>query len=181
MTDSFDPGERLRRAVADALDRARSLVTELDARTGPPRSGDLFMLSDGAEEVLQWAVVLHHPERPELVYVIPADYFPMTGTVDVSVTEDSPCGPLALRCGLGFWTHVEAFAGATLSGVLDNDAIQDARGKIADMATGTLNGTSLASDTDDDPEYEDHIALLADVVAGVWGRNMPHSYGEVSD
>ena len=167
MTHSFDPGERLRRAAAEALDRARLLETELGARTGPPRPGDLFMLSDGAEQVLQWAVVLHHPDRPELLYVIPADYFPMTGTVDVGVDEDSPAGPLALRCGLGFWAHAESFASATLTGVLDKDAIQDASDRIADLATGMLDDTSPASDADDDPEYEDHIAHLAEVVERV--------------
>ena len=49
-----------------------------------------------ADEVIQWAVVLHHPDRSELLYVVPADYFPMLDSVDVGVDESrrsarSPC------------------------------------------------------------------------------------------
>jgi hypothetical protein len=117
--------------------------------------------------VLQWAVVLVHPDRPDVIYVVPADYFPMTGTPDVAVPEEALFGPLALRCGLGFWAGRVAFASATRTGFLDETALHAARKTLADLAAGQLDGDLLTGETDDDPDYEEHIAWLAPVVERV--------------
>ena len=179
MNRPIGAAEELKRAIADAHDRARLRAAERETRTGASRPGDLLMLPLplGVEDLLQWAVVLERADEPGLVFVVPADYFPMTGTFDVLVPEDSRCGPLALRCALGFWTRAESLAGAARTGELEQAAIESAREKIAERTAGTVDGTPLERATDEDPEYADHIASLEDLVERVV-RSLPQGQTE---
>ncbi len=180
MNRPIGPAEELKRAIADAHERARLRAPERETRTGACRPGDLLMLPLplGVEDLLQWAVVLERANGPGQLFVVPADYFPMTGTFDVLVPEESRCGPLALRCGLGFWTRAESLAGATRTGELEQGAIESARERIAERTAGTVDGTPLERATDEDPEYADHIASLQELVERVV-RSLPQGQTEV--
>ena len=169
MNRPIGPVEELKRAISEAHDRASSQAREREGRTGTHRLGDLLMvpLPDGVEDLLQWAVVLDRTDDPDPLFVVPADYFPMTGSSDVLVPEDSPCGPIALRCGLGFWTRAASLVRAARTGELDLAVLESVREKIAERVAGAPDGTPLECATDVDPEYADHIASLQELVARV--------------
>ena len=163
-TRGADP--RLERALADAYERTRWLERVRHERAGVFHPGDLLMIPfpETGDDLIQWALVLRRGGPPALDYIVPADFFPMAGTADVGVPEDSACGPLALRCGLGLWASAKSLAGAVLCGVLDSESIREAAQTVAEIDSGTLDGTPLARETDEHAEYRHHIALLSDVV-----------------
>jgi hypothetical protein len=151
--------ERMRRAIADAVDRQARIEEELRKRAGPPRPGHLYA-PESRKDPVDWAVIQEHPDDPSLLFVVPADDFPLRGPSDVVVPDEAGRGPLVLRCGLGAWARSDYFAARRRVGELDPPALDAARKTLADMVRGGVEATDADRGDEDDPDYEDWMGLV---------------------
>ena len=162
-----DPGtERLRRAVADAIEEQKRLEDELLERGGAPQPGDLFAPQRPGDPV-NWAVIQQHPDDPHLLFLVPADDYPPHGTSDVVVPDHAQYAPLTLRCGLGIWVQSDYFAKSRRVGFLDELTLHAARRKLADMVRGRIEGTAAARENEADPDYEEWMKRVAGIRAAL--------------
>jgi hypothetical protein len=132
-------------------------------RQGSPRPGDLFLFRMPGALDVRWAVILPHPDDPRLLFSVPADGQPLAGTNDVRVPEEASGGPLVLRCGYGLWIHQDDFNPGLRTGALDDRHVEQARAKLAQIAGGQVEGTTLEKETEWDPDYEDWLDEVARV------------------
>src|ERR1700736_3402209 len=91
--------ERLRRAIAEAAARLARSEGRLSGRTGPPAPGDLYVFPLEGDAAPEWLVVREHPADRDVLFLVPADGFPLAGTPDVELAEESGGRPLTARCG----------------------------------------------------------------------------------
>jgi hypothetical protein len=109
---------------------------------------------------LQWVVTHEHPERPELVYLVPADHGPWVGSADV-VVPSTEAVPLVLRCGEGLWLERRHLPPDCCVGTIPAETLQKARRVLAQLVRGSLTGDPDQEETDWDSDYEDWLETIA--------------------
>ncbi|MCP4664491.1 MAG: hypothetical protein GY856_54600 [bacterium] len=150
--------ERLRLLTGEALGKLAEVEAEIERRgSAPPRPGDVYLLPETAELAIEWAVIAEEPGSGSLL-VVPADTHPLVGSADVGVPDEAKSGPLSLRCGFGVWLGAEAFDPQRRTGLLEPFYVGRAKRKVNEIEAGTLVGTALEREVDEDPEYEDWTA-----------------------
>ena len=132
--------------------------------SGPAKVGELYTFAATASLGVEWLAVLQNVDDEGLLYLVPFDQNSMVGTWDVSVSEFSTSGEGTLRCGRGFWLHVDDFASAKRSALIEPAIVDAARAKLDQMVTGDRVAES-GFEIDDDPDYRqwiDEISAAAD-------------------
>jgi len=152
--------QRLRQETREAQGRYDRARDDLGHRKGGgPRPGDLFAFAETAEHSVLWLVleaVLDAPSS-ESFLLLAADLHPAVGSTDMATPAESACGSLSLRCAFEIWLETAAFEAAKHSGTLEPEVLEQARRKRAEIAAGTILGSSLERETDADPEYQDWL------------------------
>ncbi len=167
-----DHKERLRLLTGEALGKLAEVEAEIERRgSAPPRPGDVYLLPETAELAIEWAVIVEEPGSGRYL-VVPADTHPLVGSADVGVPEEGKSGPLSLRCGFGMWLAAEAFDPQRRTGLLEPFYVGRAKRKVKEIEAGTLVGTALEREVDEDPDYEDWAAEVlgpARAALSAWG------------
>ncbi|MCP3964585.1 MAG: hypothetical protein GY719_42695 [bacterium] len=125
---------------------------------GPPAPGDVVVLECTACFDVEWAVLARDPAHPGRLLAVAADGQAMVGSADVAVPASAPGGPLVLRCRFGGWIDGGLIDTATRTATLPQDEVACARDRRAEVERGTVAGSILACEVDDDPEYQDWVA-----------------------
>ncbi len=123
----------------------------------PPSSGDVVVLERTARFDVEWAVLARDPDRPGKLLAVAADGQPLVGSADVDVPASSPGGPLRLRCRFGCWVEAGLLGPATRTATLARGDVARALERRSDVDRGTVAGSTLADEADDDPEYQDWV------------------------
>lgn len=161
-----------RRLMAMSLDRSARLEEELRTRKGgPPIPGDLFKLRDMADLPVEWALL--EGETGGKLLAVPADSGPPAGTADVEIPADAPGGPLSLRCRFSLWLDAALFEPELRSGVLAQESVAEARHRIQQIESGTLEESPLAEEVDADPEYQDWSRDVSERVRALASSTRP--------
>ena len=147
--------------MTDAVRRRQELKEQLSGRTGPAEVGDVFLLPGRAVAEFRWAVVLKHPDRP-LLYAVPADTNPLTGSADVEVSQGLG-GPMTLRCSFGLWVAREKLAPGCAS-PCSNVVGWSAPGRSSSRSRGRLEGSASQHEVDASPEYDRWLGEVAGAV-----------------
>jgi hypothetical protein len=146
--------QSLQPEITRSVERAQAIERELAARHGPPRPGDLFLLPEAIDILVNWALLRQDEQDPQKLYAVPADDHPLAGSHDMKLPETSLCAPLTLRLGLGQWFHEVDFDPALRCGVLEEEFIQQALARIDEMIKGAYTPTADERAIDADPEYQ---------------------------
>lgn len=152
--------DELRQRINRRLEQERVKYRRVDAevtgrRRQAPRPGDLYVLTETAEIPIQWLVVERDVADAEGYLVIPADSHPMVGSADVAVPPEAPSGALSLRCAFEVWVRARDLDPEMRTGFVDDDLLEKARRKRAEIQSGNLLGSSRQRGTDVEPEYQD--------------------------
>ena len=86
---------------------------------------------------------------------MPADTFPLIGSLDVGVSRDANWGPLSLRAGYGVWVTRDFLHRSHRFGYLSDEYINRVQTKIAGFIKGKIQVTQEEKEIDDDPGYLD--------------------------
>lgn len=153
--------QQLRQKTGEAAARQAAVRRELAQRgTEPPRPGDVYVLRETADFPVEWAVLEGGGDAGRL-RLVPADANPQAGTSDLSVAA-ADGGPLTLRCAFATWRPAADLASAQRVRQLPPSVVAAARRLCEAVAAGEAEGSLLAQEVDDDPEYEE---WLGEVVA----------------
>ncbi len=155
-----DHRARLLRETIEAQSRHESQQADSERRAiEPPRSGDVLGLSETAAYSVLWAVLEAEPiQDPRQFLLVAADLHPFAGSSDVTSPADADVGALSLRCGFEIWLDAAALSTAKRVGRLDDEVLDRARRKRAEIEAGVLTGSSRERETDSDPQYQDWLA-----------------------
>jgi hypothetical protein len=160
--------EQIRKATAEAIEKYRKLRTMLESQaTRPPRPGDIYLFPAPAAIDVSWVVAIDQPEK-ELVFAVPADGHPLAGLTDVELSATAPMGPLVVRCGHGLWIHREEFRPELRVDILDERSLHRIQDKLAEIASGKVEGTASQREQEANPDYDDwldEVERAADVLA----------------
>ncbi len=164
--DSHQRHQELMRRTAAELARTVALAEDLKQKAGrPPGPGDVYLLSEGMDEAIEWVVLEQDGER---WFAVPADTVPLAGSADVAVPAARPCGPLCLRCGSGLWLDRPPDAGER-TGTLAPEDLEQARDRRRAVAAGDT-GSVTGREVDGDPEYRQWLEVVSQVRAAVAAR-----------
>lgn len=149
--------QRLIDQTNQALDRLAATQSRIDDLTNEePELGDLFLLDGAASFPVEWAVL----ERNEAngYRIVPADGLDLAGSKDVIVPEDSPRGPLVLRCGFPVWIEASMLASGRRTGRLGAAELEEASARLRILGRGAaLSPSPRAVETDLEPRYREWI------------------------
>lgn len=173
--------ERLRKAIADAIAYTSRVESECASRASLVHPGEVYLFRAESSEIILWCTVLRHPDEERLLYTVPANNCPLIGVPDVSLPEDSPCAPLSIRCGLGLWLHDTFFQTARRVGILDTTSLELVQERLAELASGQLEGTVLQLDEEVDPEYEEQQSRIAAELNWLESRSVSFGPPELQD
>ncbi len=121
----------------------------------PPAPGDLFVLAATGDLPVEWAILDRRPDGK--VLAVPGDTNPLAGSADVEVPATASGGPLSLRCRFAAWLDAGRFEPGMRSGELAPGTIAEARQRVHQVESGTLEPSPLAEETDAESEYRDWI------------------------
>jgi len=145
--------ERLAEAIIKAKAKFEKSISLLEKRPPGPIPGDLFWFEvDG--RLSFWAVIIEHPEDPELLYTVPADKFPLIGSCDVLIPTEALFGPLSVRAGYGIWLRSGFLKReGHRFGFLEKEFLKAVHSKIAELVVGEIQASEEQMEIDDDPGY----------------------------
>jgi hypothetical protein len=150
--------DEIRHATVAAIEKYHARQSAAgNARSRPPRPGDVFLFPGPSAFDLSW-VVVDGPHEEGLLFAMPADSHPLIGLTDVCVADSALSGPLVLRCGYGLWLHPDDLGPERLVGVVDERHVGRAREKLAQIAAGKLEGTASQWEAEANPDYHDWLA-----------------------
>ena len=153
-----DLKKRLRKMTDEAIDRMAASEGELQGRGHrPPRPGELFLLPTTEGLPVEWLVVDRDPADRSRLLLAPADTNPLIGSADVSILENSPAGPLSIRCRFGVWLESREMLLQRPSGFLKEDDLRRVQARLEQLERDSLSDSLLGRRTDADPEYQDWI------------------------
>jgi len=125
------------------------------SRLSEVRVGGIYTLKATAEWPIEWALVDSDDEGRLLG--IPADTHSAVGKADLAVQE-SPLGPLTLRCGSGLWLHSDLFAESSSGSELPEDAVRAAKVRFEGAREARLAGSPLAERTEERLDYREWLS-----------------------
>jgi len=145
--------KRLVEGIIKAKAKFEKSISLLEKRPPGPITGDLFWFEiDG--RLSFWAVIIKHPEDPELLYTVPADNFPLIGSRDILVPTEAYWGPLSVRVGYGIWLKKEFLKReGHRFGFLEEEFLKAVHSKIAELVGGEIKATKEQMEIDNDPSY----------------------------
>lgn len=150
------PRDRLREQTRQASSRHAEMRARLARRSGEPAApGDVFAVDAGGDLASEWVILARDPDGR--VLAVPADGLSFAGSADVEISDAAPAGFMVLRCRLGAWLTADVFDPAARTGVLDSGDVARAWRRWSEVEAGELTATILASEVDEDPEYEDWV------------------------
>ncbi len=153
MSDD-DTRARLRRATGEAM--ARSIAAAGQAQDSEaPQPGDVYVIRASAAWPVEWVVLDADPADAGRVLAVPADTQPLAGRADVSIPEDSPAGPLTLRCGLAVSLPRGIFDPQLRSRRLSPGDLERAREHRCRIEDGAFEGSVAQQETELDAAYRD--------------------------
>jgi len=159
---------RDRRSCKEDEKRLKEALQEREGK--PPAPGDVYhfdLRMEGAPEGTSlYFVVLHpHPKDENMLFVVPADTSPLTGSCDMGVSDEAIFGPLNLCLGKGIWLPIEIFSTARRSGVVEDHLIEMACSVHSRLVSGEWKGSEQQFMIDEDPYYQEHDVEM-DACAG---------------
>lgn len=161
---------------------AQALAAVESQADRPPRPGDTFLLPQTWG--LEWLVVATSPGGGEPRHlVVPMDDNPLLGSNDVEAVDELG-RPLSLRCGFGEWLDGEALDHRQRTGALGPEVVRAVEEKREEIAAGTVEGTVLEQEVDDDPAYRAWICEVlepgrAGLAQGSAVESLPQTPGKV--
>ena len=134
------------------------------------------MLEEGLEDAIEWVVL---ELAGGTVLVVPADSVPLSGSADVAIQAQDPCGPLTLRCGVGQWID-GALPPDERTGALAPEALDRARERRRAAAIGAP-ASAIAHQADADPSLREWLQIVLEAGAALAARRGASAAAEVSD
>ncbi len=167
--------EKTATGVAHALAEVRSGVNH------PPRPGDTFLFRETSSYGVEWLVVEADLENQRRLLVVPVDDSPLVGSRDVEAA-DACDSPLSIRCASGVWLDAQAFDPELRTGSLQPEVVAEVRQRRNEIKDGTVEGTILEQEVDDDPAYKAWLdEVLGPALATLAKRFEGHSEIETAE
>jgi hypothetical protein len=167
--------EEFRRATAAARQRAaaeRAARDDTVSRQAGP--ADVYLLPGEGDIATRWAVVAVHPDRPHLLFAVPADGNPLFGLADLPLVDQAG-RRLTLRCGLGLWLPRDVFPAERRLRLLSAEHLRRAREKLRQVTAGALDGPEAARESEANPDYREWMVLVAAAVERLAAATRTHA------
>jgi hypothetical protein len=147
--------EKFNEISAEIANEHRRLKDTLAKRSLFPQVGDIVILAHSKTLSFQWVVIKKNSNK---LLMLPADNNPLAGSNDINSDL------LTLRCGNKFWIHKNILKNCERIGILDNWNLQYALELVEDIDKGKVRSSALQQETDYDPEYQEWMEQVQDVV-----------------
>ena len=171
VMESKDRREQLRLQTGEAAARyARQSARTARLEDRPPQPGDTFLFAEASALPVEWALLEPDAADPRRVLVAPVDDRPFAGSRDVATA-----GVEVVRCGLATWLDLEALEVERRAGALEDEDLERARRRGAEIAGGTLRATASEGEVDGSPEYLGWMRMLAEARTALPGDPRPAS------
>ncbi len=142
-------------AAAENLDR----VEQSKEPAGPAIPGHLFVFSGTGSAAVQWLVVRAHADIPGLLFLAPADGFPLVGTADVALGHVVQ-GLSAVRGKCGLWLPSAQLEPQYRVGALPRETVDFVRDQLEALSRDETMAEPARRHTEVDPEYVHWIGLV---------------------
>lgn len=122
------------------------------------RPGDLFVHPATADQDVEWLILPAGPETADLL-VVAVDTEPLSGVGDLALPHDSPLAPLVIRCSASCRLDRSILDAAVPTGHLEEPWPRAALELSENFEQGTVRGTPLEREAEDDSElrYRRHV------------------------